>query len=70
MVDTVISNHFVYLQSFVANTFIPSFMKNNSFSVYETPEAEEMKIVIESTILSGTNEDPEDPCPEFEGIEI
>ena len=50
--------------------FIVNIMKNDSMNVYERPEAEEVKLVIESTILSGTNEDPIDPCPQYEGLEI
>ncbi|MBO6081854.1 MAG: hypothetical protein J6P46_02380 [Bacteroidales bacterium] len=38
-------------------------MKKESFDVYESPEAEEVRLVIESTILSGLNEDPN--CPTY-----
>ena len=41
-------------------------MKKNAFDVYERPEAEEVKLVTESTILSGFNENPNDPCPKNE----
>jgi len=37
-------------------------MKKELLDVYERPEMEEVKLVIESTILSGFNEDPNDPC--------
>ena len=40
-------------------------MKKDSLDVYERPEAEELQLTLESTILSGTNEDPDDP-----GVEI
>ena len=37
-------------------------MKTN----YEHPEAEELKLILEETILSGTNEDPIDDPIEHE----
>ena len=36
-------------------------MKKNAFDIYERPEAEEVTLVIESTILSGNMENP--TCP-------
>ena len=39
-------------------------MKKESLEAYERPEAEEMKLVMESTfLLSGMNEEIEDQCP-------
>lgn len=37
-------------------------MKNDSLNVYERPEAEEVELTIESTILSGNFENP--TCPD------
>ena len=37
-------------------------MKKESLDVYERPEMEEVKLVIESTILSGNMENP--MCPD------
>jgi hypothetical protein len=39
-------------------------MKKDSLDVYERPEAEEVKLDISSTILSGNMENPE--CPYHE----
>ena len=36
-------------------------MKKDSLEVYERPEAEEVKLVVESNILSNV-ENPDDPC--------
>lgn len=43
------------------NIFILYNMRKESLDVYERPEAEEVELTIESTILSGNMEDPN--CP-------
>lgn len=35
-------------------------------TIYERPEAEELKLVLENTILSGNMENPDDPGNETE----
>ena len=34
--------------------------------IYESPEAEELRVMLESTILSGNMEDPDDPGEEID----
>lgn len=34
--------------------------------MYERPEAEDLKVLLESTILSGNMEDPDDPGEEID----
>ena len=41
-------------------------MRNSYLKNYEQPESEEMNIVLESTILSGNVEDPDDPGTEID----
>lgn len=40
-------------------------MKNKE-KIYESPEAEELRVMLESTILSGNMEDPDDPGEEID----
>lgn len=44
------------------NLKLYKYMKTN----YERPEAEELKLTLENTILSGNTENPDDPGQEIE----
>ena len=58
--------HFFRFISYICKYHGPTTIMKYKKERYESPEAEELRVMLESTILSGNMEDPDDPGEEID----